>query len=169
MPVTEAEIEIGRRLFVEGWGGDDPRGPLQFMTEDVVMRDIVGHPQAMRGHEAVVNFWGAAAGSLKVPPEEIFVSENGIALTWMAYVRLKEGEQAGKWLCGEGMSRLEFRDGKVCLEIDYWHGPQGVCDDWETHFKARQELPQAERGAISGDGAITGTPGPVPVPAPPSQ
>jgi hypothetical protein len=154
MAVTKAEIEIGRRLFVEGWGGDTPEAPLQFMTKDCVMRDIVGHAEAMRGHQAIVDFWGKSAGHLKVPPEEIFVSDDGVALTWMAYVRIRDDsrgkENVGKWICGEGMSRLEFRDGLVCLEIDYWAGPQGMCDDWEAHFNARQALSRAELGAITG-------------------
>ena len=59
-------------------------------------------------------------------------------------------ETKGKWLCGEGMSRLEFRDGKVSLEIDYWNGPQGMCDDWRTHFETRKAMSPEQRGAISG-------------------
>ena len=133
MTVTQTEIEIGRRLFEEGWAGDTPETPLQFMTEDIVMRDVVGHPEAMHGHQGVVDFWGGSAGILRVPPEEIYVGDNGIALSWMAYIEItddSEGpENRGRWRCGEGMSRLEFRDGKVCLEVDYWHGPQGICDD----------------------------------------
>ena len=150
MGIGAAELEVARRLFVEGWGGSTPEAPLPFMTEDVVMRDILGHAEAMRGHAAVLAFWGASAGKLRVPPEEFFVSENGIALTWMAYVLMGDGPNKGKWACGEGMSRLEFRDGKVCLEIDYWHGPQGMCDDWEAHFNARKKLSHAERGAMTG-------------------
>jgi hypothetical protein len=150
----KAEIEIARLLFEEGWGGDDASAPLEYMTDDVVMRDILGHPEALRGHEAVRNFWRAVAGKLTIKPEEYFTNERGVALTWMAYIRtLDDGsgpENEGKWLCGEGMSRLEFRDGKVCLEIDYWNGPQGRCDDWREHFDARQAMTPEERGAISG-------------------
>lgn len=154
MTVTQAEIEIGRKLFEEGWGGERPEAPLQFMTEDVVMRDLVGHPEAMHGHQGVVDFWGKSAGILRVPPEEIYVSDTGVALTWMAYIQITDDsagpENKGKWRCGEGMSRLEFRDGKVCLEVDYWHGPQGICDDWETHLNARKAMSSVARGSISG-------------------
>jgi len=163
MGVTEAEIEVGRRLFVEGWGGDTPEAPLQFMTEDVVMRDILGHPNAMHGHQGVIDFWGKSAGHLKVPPEEFFVSDNGASLAWMAYVRIRKDrlgdkfpDKIGWWACGEGMSRLEFRDGLVCLEVDYWAGPQGVCQDWEAHLNARAVMSRAEVGAITG-GEIKGT------------
>lgn len=154
MAVTQAEIETGKRLFLEGWGGKTPDAFVPFVTEDFVMRDIVGHSAPMRGHKAVMDFWGFVAGNLKVMPEEVFVSENGMALTWMAYIRITDDSQGpgnkGKWQCGEGMSRLEFRDGKVCLEVDYWHGPQGICDDWEKHLKARAAMSRAERGAITG-------------------
>jgi hypothetical protein len=154
MAVTKEEIEVGIKLFEEGWGGEKPEAPLQYMTEDVVMRDIVGHPEAMRGHQAVVDFWGRSAGILRVPPEDIFVGENGITLTWMAYFQIRDDsagpENKGKWRCGEGVSLLAFRDGKVCLEVDYWHGPQGICDDWEEHLAARKAMSLTERGAISG-------------------
>lgn len=150
----KAEIEIAKRLFEEGWCADDPSAPLQYMTDDVVMRDILGHPEALRGHEAVRDFWQAVAGKLTIIPEEYFTNERGVALTWMAYIRtLDDGsgsEDGGKWLCGEGMSRLEFRDGKVCLEIDYWNGPQGRCDDWREHLAARQAMTPEERGATPG-------------------
>ncbi len=154
MTVTQEEIEVGIKLFEEGWGGEKPEAPLQFMTEDVVMRDIVGHPEAMRGHQAVVDFWGRSAGILRVPPEEIFVGEDGITLTWMAYIQIRDDsagpENKGRWHCGEGVSLLAFRDGKVCLEVDYWHGPQGICDNWEEHLAARKAMSLADRGAISG-------------------
>ncbi|MCC6382890.1 MAG: hypothetical protein IT304_10305, partial [Dehalococcoidia bacterium] len=70
--IGEREIEVARRLFVEGWGGNHPDDPLQFMTEDCVMRDVVGHSEAMRGYDAIRAFWGASAGRLKVPPEDVF-------------------------------------------------------------------------------------------------
>jgi hypothetical protein len=154
MAITQAEIETGKRLFLEGWGGSTPDAFVPFVTDDFVMRDIVGHPVPMRGHQQVKDFWGFIAGNLHVMPEEVFVSDNGMAMTWMAYIRILDDahgpENKGRWLCGEGMSRLEFRNGKVCLEVDYWHGPQGMCDDWETHFKTRGAMSRAERGAITG-------------------
>ena len=82
------------------------------------------------------------------------LSEDGVALTWMAYIEitgdLHGAENEGRWLCGEGMSRLEFSGDKVSLEIDYWKGPQGMCDDWREHFEARKQMSRAERGATPG-------------------
>jgi hypothetical protein len=154
-PMTDAErIELARRLFEEGWSGDKPESPLPFLTEDVVMRDILAHPEAMHGHQGVLDFFGPGAGNLKVMPEEYFLNERGVSLTWVAYLAitndLQGAENRGRWLCGEGMSRLEFRDGKVCLEIDYRKGPQGMCDDWRAHLEERKSLPPAERGARTG-------------------
>ena len=152
--VGKAEIEITRKLFEEGWGGDNPDAPLQFMTEDAVMRDILGHPEALHGHDDIRNFWGLAAGVLRVMPEEYYTNERGVALSWMAYLKIQDDSQGpenkGKWHCGEGMSRVEFRDGKVSLEIDYWRGPQGICDDWKAHFEARKAMSPEERAAIAG-------------------
>jgi hypothetical protein len=72
----------------------------------------------------------------------------------MAYLHIINdhhgAENKGKWLCGEGMSLLEFRGDKVCLEIDYWHGPQGMCDEWRSHLDARKAMSPSELGAISG-------------------
>jgi hypothetical protein len=152
--IGDAEIEIARKLFEEGWSGPNRESPLQFMTEDAVMRDILGHPEALNGHEEIGNFFGGVAGLLNIFPEEYFVSENGVSLTWIAYIEIANDhhgeENRGKFLCGEGMSRLEFADGKVSLEIDYWAGPQGMCDDRESHLAARRKLSRAELGAVTG-------------------
>lgn len=153
--MTDAErIELSRKLFEEGWSGGKPEAPLPFLTDDIVMRDIVAHPGAMRGHEAIMAFFGPVAANLKVMPEEYFLNEEGLSLTWVAYIAIKDEahgpENKGRYLCGEGMSRLEFRGDKVCLEIDYWHGPQGMVDDWESHLAARRAMPREERGARTG-------------------
>jgi hypothetical protein len=153
--MTEAEqIELARKLFEEGWSGGTPESPLPYLTDDAVMRDILGHPEAMVGHAAIVNFFAPVAPALKVMPEEYFLNEEGLALTWMAYIEITNDqhgpENKGRWLCGEGMSRLEFQGDKVSLEIDYWKGPQGMCDDWREHLEARRRMTRAERGATPG-------------------
>jgi hypothetical protein len=153
--MTDAErIEVARKLFEEGWSGGTPDSPLPFLTQDAVMRDILGHPAAMRGHDAIKAFFSPVAANLKVIPEEYFVNETGVSLTWIAYIEITNdqhgAENQGRWLCGEGMSRLEYRGEKVCLEIDYWNGPQGMVDDWRAHLDARRAMNRAERGARTG-------------------
>jgi len=152
--IGERELEVARQLFEEGWSGGHAEAPLPFLTEDAVMRDVVGHAEAMVGHEQIVDFFSPVAKYLKVWPEEYYVSDGGVALTWMAYIHIENdvhgAENRGKWLCGEGMSRLEFRDGKVSIEVDYWHGPQGICDDCTSHFEARRALSPAELSQVTG-------------------
>ena len=114
------------------------------------VRRATNRHEAIVGHEAIANRWRHVAGRMRLPIEELFVSEHGIVALWFVYVQIVEGEHAGQWNMGEGTSRLEFRDGKVCLEIDYWHGPQGRCDDWEEHFAARKALSRYDRGFVSG-------------------
>ena len=150
----EERVELARRLFEEGWSGGTPKAPLPFLAEDAVMRDILGHPEALRGHQAIMNFFAPVAAVLKVMPEEYFLNDRGVSLTWMAYIKILDDnhgpENKGRFLCGEGMSRLEYKDEKVSLEIDYWKGPQGVCDDWRAHFETRKTMSADERGAITG-------------------
>ncbi len=152
--VGESEIELARRLFVEGWSGGHAEAPLPFLTEDAVMRDIAGHPGPLRGHQEIKNFYGPVAALLKVWPEEYFCSDDGLSLTWMAYIyidnELHGAENRGRWLCGEGMSRLEFAGDLVSLEIDYWNGPQGKCDDPAADFERRRRLSRRELGASTG-------------------
>lgn len=150
MAIGERELQCAKDLFWKGWFSDDPWEPTHYMTDDVVMRDIVGHPEAIVGKQAVADFWAHAAGRMRLPVEEIYVSDNGVMVKWFVYVRIVKGDNIGKWDMGEGVSWLEFRDGLVALEVDYWHGRQGVCDDWEAHWAARQAMSPLERGAVSG-------------------
>ena len=87
------------KLFEEGWSGGHIDAPLQFMTEDIVMRDVVGHPEAMRGHDAVREFWAQAASTLKVLPEELYVADSGVVVLWMAYGQIPADadKDAGRW------------------------------------------------------------------------
>jgi hypothetical protein len=153
--MTETQrIELTRKLFEEGWSGGTPESPLPFLTEDAVMRDILGHPEPMRGHTEIAAFFAPVAKVLRVMPEEYFLNGDGLALTWIAYIEITGDshgpENRGRYLCGEGMSRVEFSGDRVCLEIDYWKGPQGMCDDWRAHFEGRRQMTRAERGATPG-------------------
>ncbi len=154
MAITQREIDCARDLFNIGWSSDDPYAPTRYMTEDVHMRDIAMKtgPEAIMGHEAIVNRWKHVAGRMRLPVEDLFIGVDGesIVVQWFVYVRIVEGEHAGRWDMGEGNSLLYFRDGLVSLEVDYWHGRQGKCDDWEAHFAARQALGKARRGTVSG-------------------
>ena len=149
MAITQVEIDCANGLFFDGWCGDDPYGPCKYMTDDVVMRDINRH-EAIVGHEAIANRWRHVAGRMRLPVEDVFVSDDAAIVLWFVYVRIVDGDDAGRWDMGEGTSLLRFRDGLVSLEVDYWHGRQGKCDDWEAHFAARQALPRDRHWTVSG-------------------
>ena len=152
--VGKEEIEVARRLFEEGWSSGNPEAVRRFLTEDVVLRDVLSGAEAIRGWANVYGLWEDASGTLRIPVEDIFLSASGVSLTWVAYAQLNDDsegpENRGKWRVGEGMSRLEFRDGKVCLQVNYWNGSQGIVADWKTHWETRRQMTAAERGAVTG-------------------
>ncbi len=150
MAIGEREIECAKDLFNVGWSGDDPYGPTRYMTPDVVMRDIASRPEAIVGTEAIADRWRHVAGRMRLPVEEVFVSDDGVMVQWVVYVLHASGEHEGQWDVGEGVSLLHFRDGLVSHEVDYWHGRQGRCRDWRAHFAARQALGNPARAAVSG-------------------
>jgi len=150
MSITEHEIQVAKDLFNIGWSSDDPFGPTYYMTPDVVMRDIASRPEAIVGTQAIVDRWKHNAGKMRLPVEEVFVSGDGVMVQWFVYVLRSSGEHEGHWATGEGVSLLHFRDGLVSHEVDYWHGIQGYCADWEAHFAARTALGNPARSAVSG-------------------
>ena len=123
----DAEIEIARKLFA-AWSSGDVDAPAEFLTEDAVLYDIAaGTPK--EGWPAIREFFGT---TLKISPgvafelQEFWVSDRGVAVRWVMSAAAGEmfgPEAQGKSWRSEGMSTLEFRDGKVCREVDYHHGP----------------------------------------------
>ena len=60
MPASKKDLETARKLFEEGgWGSGDPYGPDQWFSDDAVMRDIVGHEDALRGKDEIRKFWAS--------------------------------------------------------------------------------------------------------------
>jgi ketosteroid isomerase-like protein len=122
-----AEIEIARKLFA-AWSSGDVDAPREFLTEDAVLYDIVeGNPK--EGWPAIREFFGTTlkiSPGVVLAPQEFWVSETGVALSWhmsaVAGEMFPTAVQGRKWH-SEGMSTLEFRDGRVCREVDYHHGP----------------------------------------------
>ena len=102
----DRELEVARRLFEEGWSGGHPEAPLPFLTDDAVMRDILGHPEAMRGHAQIVEFFGPVAKHLRVWPEEYFLSDDGIALTAVDVANLPLGNLQRRSAEGVGRDGL---------------------------------------------------------------
>ena len=121
-----AEIETAKKLFA-AWSSGDVDAPREFLTEDAVLHDIVaGDPK--EGWPAIREFFAATlkiSPGVVLAPQAFWVSETGVALRW--HMSAVAGEmfpakvRGRKWH-SEGMSTLEFREGKVCREVDYHHG-----------------------------------------------
>ena len=122
----EAEVEVARKLFA-AWSSGEVDAPREFLTEDAVLYDIVeGNPK--EGWPAIREFFGltlAITPGVVLAPQEFWINENGVAVRWhMSAVAgdMFPTDVRGKKWHSEGMSTLEFRNGKVCREVDFHHG-----------------------------------------------
>jgi ketosteroid isomerase-like protein len=122
----EAEVEVARKLFA-AWSSGEVDAPREFLTEDAVLYDIVeGNPK--EGWPAIREFFGLTLGitpGVVLAPQEFWINENGVAVRWhMSAVAgdMFPTDVRGKKWHSEGMSTLEFRNGKVCREVDFHHG-----------------------------------------------
>jgi ketosteroid isomerase-like protein len=126
MMAGAAEIEIARKLFA-AWSSGDVDAPAEFLTEDAVLHDIVEGNDKV-GWPAIREFFGSAlkiSPGVVLEPDAFWVNETGVAVRW--HMSATAGDMFGPEVKGrkwhsDGMSTLEFRDGKVCREVDYHHG-----------------------------------------------
>lgn len=124
----DAEIEIARKLFA-AWSSGDPDAPREFLTEDAVLHDIVAGRDKV-GWPEIREFFALAlrvSPDLVLEPDAFWLNDTGVALRFHMSATVQEGdmfgpEARGKTWHSDGMSTLEFRDGKVCREVDYHHG-----------------------------------------------
>lgn len=123
----QAEIEVARKIFL-AWSSGNADAPEPYMTPDAVLRDIVagedkvGWPAIREFFEEGVKAWP----DLDLTPEEYWTNDKGVALTWLMSAtvpddRFGPAAKGKKWYSA-GMTYLEFRDGRVCLEVDYHNG-----------------------------------------------
>ena len=129
--VAEAEIETAKKLFA-AWSSGDPDAPEAFLTEDAVLYDIVEGKEKV-GWPTIRKFFAATlkfAPDVVLAPDAFWANESGLAVRWHMSATAINGmfgaENDGKKWRSEGMSTLEFRDGKVCREVDYHHGGAGL-------------------------------------------
>ena len=122
-----AEIDVARKLFL-AWSSGFAEAPADLMTEDAVLRDIVAG-EAKVGWPAIREFFAEGLKvwpDLDLTPDQYWTSERGVALSWVMTATVPDerfgAEAKGKKWRSEGMTLLEFRDAKVCLEIDYHNG-----------------------------------------------
>jgi len=122
-----SEIEIAKKLFA-AWSSGDVDAPAEFLTDDAVLHDIVAGRDKV-GWPAIREFFAIAIGmtpDLVLAPDAFWTSEDGLAVRWQMSGTARgeifgPGTEGRKWT-SMGMSTLEFRDGKVCREVDYHHG-----------------------------------------------
>jgi ketosteroid isomerase-like protein len=123
----EKEIEIARALF-GAWSSGEADAPARYLTDDAVLYDVVEGSEKV-GWPAIRVFF---ANSLKIFPDlvlapiDFWTNDRGVALSWKLTSTLRKEtfgpDHEGKQFESDGMSSLEFRDGKVCREVDYHHG-----------------------------------------------
>ncbi len=126
-----AEIEIAKKLFA-AWSSGDPDAPERYLTQDAVLYDVVeGSEKA--GWPAIRAFFAATlqfAPDVVLAPNAFWVNEDGLAVRWEMSATAIKGmfgpDNDGRTWRSEGMSTLEFRDGRVCREVDYHHGGAGL-------------------------------------------
>lgn len=123
----KAEIEIAKKLFA-AWSSGDPDAPREFLTEDAVLHDIVAGRDKV-GWPEIREFFANAlviSPDLVLEPDAFWLNDHGVALRFEMSATVQGdmfGPQArGKRWHSQGMSTLEFRDGRVCREVDYHHG-----------------------------------------------
>ena len=122
-----AEIEVARKLFL-AWSSGNADAPEPYMTADAVLYDIVAGDEK-KGWPAIRAFFDGGVKvwpDLDLTPERYWTNDKGVALTWLMSAtvtdeRFGAAAKGKKWK-SEGMSFLEFRDGKVCYEVDYHNG-----------------------------------------------
>jgi ketosteroid isomerase-like protein len=123
----QAEIEIAKKLFA-AWSSGNPDDAAEFLTEDAVLHDIVEGSDKV-GWPAIREFFSFAlkvSPDLVLEPNAFWVNDEGVAVRWHMSATVTNDmfgpEAKGKKWHSDGMSTLEFRDGKVCREVDYHHG-----------------------------------------------
>ena len=124
----QTEIEIARQLFL-AWSSGDADAPKKYLAGDAVLRDIVAGEDKV-GWPAIRAFFAdgvKAWPDLDLTPDQYWLNDRGVALSWLMTATVPDdrfGPAAkGKKWSSAGMTYLEFKDGKVTLEVDYHHGP----------------------------------------------
>ena len=123
----QAEIEIAKKLFA-AWSSGNVDDAAEFLTEDAVLHDIVEGSDKV-GWPAIRDFFSFVLNlspDLVLEPNAFWVNDESVAVRWHMSATVTNDmfgpEAKGKKWHSDGMSTLEFRDGKVCREVDYHHG-----------------------------------------------
>ncbi|MGE0668274.1 MAG: nuclear transport factor 2 family protein [Sphingomonadales bacterium] len=123
MAQADARIQLAIDLF-EAWSSGDPDAPEKYLSPDCVLEDIVGGTH--RGWPDIRAFFANGLvrwPDLKLIPEKFWISEDGVALTWLMSATQRNDdfgrEAVGKVWRSPGMSYLVISNGRVVHEVDY--------------------------------------------------
>ena len=124
--MTDPRITLATDLFA-AWSSGNADAPEPFLHADAVLYDIVGGEH--QGWPAIRAFFAngiSVWSDLVLAPEQFWVSDDGVALSWVMSATVPEqmGERfgaanVGKRWRSEGMTWLRLEDGKVRREVDY--------------------------------------------------
>ena len=123
MSDRDPRIDMAEKLF-KAWSSGDVDGPKDLLAPDCVLYDIVGGEHL--GWEKIRAFFDEGLETwpdLVLIPDEYWVSDKGIAMTWEMSATVKDDEfgaelKGHKWR-SDGMSYLEFENGLLTREADY--------------------------------------------------
>jgi hypothetical protein len=119
-------IKLVEGLF-KGWSSGNPDAPEKFFHPEGSLYDVVaGHK--FQSWKEIRAFFAAEANparNLTLVPERYWVSDAGVALTWiMSFTILDDSfgpENKGKRTRIMGMSSIDFDDNDLVVsEVDYW-------------------------------------------------
>ncbi|MBQ75260.1 MAG: hypothetical protein CMQ20_09595 [Gammaproteobacteria bacterium] len=123
---SAVRIQLAEDLF-KAWSSGDVDAPEKFFHPKGTLHDVVAG-ETFDGWPAIRGFFanGLAPGmELALIPERYWVSDDGIALTWIMSSKILDdtfGEQnKGKRTRVMGMTSLDFDDNNLVVqEVDYW-------------------------------------------------
>ena len=123
MSDRDPRIDLAENLFA-AWSSGDAEAPKPYLSPDCVLSDIVSGDFV--GWDAIREFFAEGLETwpdLVLAPEEYWLNDKGVALTWVMTATVKDDEfgqelRGHKWT-SLGMSSLDIENGVVIREVDY--------------------------------------------------
>jgi ketosteroid isomerase-like protein len=120
----DPRIDIVEQLFA-AWSSGDVDAPQHFFHEDATLYDIVGG--SYTGWPAIRAFFDQGLkkwNDLVLLPDGYWTNDNGVAVRWVMSATVTDpsmfgSEHVGSKWSSEGLSYIDFRDGKITKEVDY--------------------------------------------------
>lgn len=122
--IRDPRVDTVEALF-KAWSSGDVDAPERFFHPDAVLYDIVGG--SCRGWPAIRTFFDHGLKQwpdLVLLPDGYWTNDEGVAVRWVMSATVSNessfGPQAvGRKWTSEGMSYIDFQDGRIRREVDY--------------------------------------------------